>query len=71
MVYAGGSMTEQGEIPHNDFRSGFIAGFQAIAGTAHTIPAIPAQPVMRSNLTPFLMGLRKGLQRAGIDLDSN
>jgi hypothetical protein len=64
-------MTEQGDLPHDDFRSGFIAGFQAIAGTAHTIPPIPAQPVMRAALTPFLMGVRKGLQRAGVDLDSN
>ena len=62
-------MVEQGNVPHEDFRSGFIAGFQAIAGTAHTIPVIPTQPVMRSNLTPFLMGVRKGIQRAGIDLN--
>ena len=64
-------MAEQGDIPHNDFRSGFIAGFQAIAGMARTIPPIPPQHAMpvRSNLTPFLMGIRKGLQRAGIDLD--
>jgi hypothetical protein len=64
-------MTEQGGVPHDDFRSGFIAGFQAIAGTTLTIPPVPAQPVMRSNFTPFLMGIRKGIQRAGIDLDSN
>ena len=64
-------MVEQGNIPHDDFRSGFIAGFQAIAGTAHTIPLIPKQPVSRSNLTPFLMGVRKGIQRAGIDLNLN
>jgi hypothetical protein len=64
-------MTEQGDLPHDDFRSGFIAGFQAIAGTAYAIRPFPAQPVMRSNLTPFLMGVRRGLQRAGVDLDSN
>lgn len=64
-------MVEQGNVPHDDFRSGFIAGFQAIAETAHTIPVIPTQPVMRSNRTPFLMGVRKGIQRAGIDLNSN
>jgi hypothetical protein len=71
MVYVGGNMTEQGDVPHNDFRSGLIAGFQPIVGTVHTIPPIPAQPVMRSALTPFLMGVRKGLQRAGVDLESN
>ena len=63
-------MVEQGNVPHDDYRSGFIAGFQAIAGTTRTIPPIVRQPPAPTcgNLTPFLMGIRRGIQRAGIDL---
>ena len=64
-------MVEQGNVPHDDYRSGFIAGFQAIAGTTRTIPPIIRQPTTPTcgNLTPFLMGIRRGIQRAGVDLN--
>jgi hypothetical protein len=64
-------MTEQGDVPHDDYRSGFIAGFQAIAGTTLTVPPTLAQPKLRANMTPFLMGIRRGIERAGIDLNPN
>jgi hypothetical protein len=58
-------MAAQGDVPHNDYRSGFQVGYQAIVGTTRAIPAIPAQPATKANMTPFLMGVRKGIERAG------
>ncbi len=58
-------MAAQGDVPHEDYRSGFIVGFQAIAGTVRAIPAVPAQPATKANMTRFLMGVRKGIERAG------
>jgi hypothetical protein len=58
-------MAAQGDVPHDDYRSGFIVGFQAIAGIVRTIPAMPAQPATKANMTPFLMGVRKGIEKAG------
>lgn len=46
------------------FRDGFEVGFRAIRGTAAALPAIPAQPATRASSTPFLMGVRKGIERA-------
>jgi hypothetical protein len=63
-------MAEQGDVPHNDYRAGFMAGFQAIAGTTRTIPPVLAQPATPANMTPFLWGIRRGIQRAGIDLST-
>ena len=62
-------MAAAGEVPHNDFISGFYVGYQAIMGTARALPALPARPGTRNNSTPFLMGVRLGLERAGIDLN--
>lgn len=62
-------MAAQGNVPHDDYQSGFIFGFQAIAGTMRALPALPAQPATRGNMTPFLIGVRKGIERAGIELD--
>ena len=62
-------MVAKGNVPHDDYRSGFEAGFQAIAGTARAVPTLPAQPATRAGFTPFLMGIREGLERAGLSLD--
>jgi hypothetical protein len=51
------------KISHDDYREGFIVGYQAVRGVFASIPAIPAQPATRSNSTPFLMGVRKGIER--------
>jgi hypothetical protein len=58
-------MSGKGNVPHDDYKSGFVVGFQAIAGTVRALPATPAQPATRANMTPFLMGVRKGIERAG------
>lgn len=57
-------MSAKGDVPHDDFRSGFIAGFQSIVGTARAIPAIPAKPAITAGMTAFLTGIRKGIERA-------
>ncbi|TIN00222.1 MAG: hypothetical protein E5Y34_12975 [Mesorhizobium sp.] len=57
-------MVAKGEIPHDDYKSGFIAGFQSVKRVMAAIPAIPAQPATPAGLTPFLMGVRKGIQKA-------
>lgn len=57
-------MAAQGVVPHDDYRSGFIAGFQSVRKTAAAIPAIPAIPATPAGLTPFLVGIRKGIERA-------
>jgi hypothetical protein len=76
------AMAAQGDIPHDDYRAGFIVGFQAIAGTGRTVPNIPAQPTTKTlwhtlaptshgrTMTPFLMGVRRGIERAGGSLST-
>jgi hypothetical protein len=56
-------------IDQNDYAAGFEAGYRAIKGTAAGLPGLPGQPGTKGNMTPFLMGVRKGIERAGIDLD--
>ena len=58
-------MSARSDVVYDDYKSGFIAGYQAIAGTVRPIPVIPAQPATKANMTPFLMGIRKGIERAG------
>jgi len=58
-------MSAQGNVPHDDYRSGFIVGFQAVRGTSVMIPMVPMQPTTKMNMTPFLMGVRKGIEKAG------
>ena len=59
-------MAGMGDVPHGDFKAGFMVGFQAAEGTDREIPATPAKPVTPVNMTPFLMGVRKGLEEAGM-----
>lgn len=58
-------MTAQGNVPHDDFKSGFIVGYRAIVGTAPTLPPIPNEPPIVEGFTAFLMGVRKGVVDAG------
>jgi hypothetical protein len=62
-------MAAKGNVPHDDYKSGFIVGFQAIAGTRRIVPILPIQPATRIGMTPFLMGVRKGIERAGGKLE--
>ena len=56
-------------ISEGSFREGFEVGYRSIRGTAAALPGIPGQPGTRGNMTPFLMGVRRGIERAlGKDL---
>jgi len=58
------------DVPHNDFAAGFEAGFKAIKGDQATLPLSPLPPqVAVFGLTPFLLGVREGLEHAGIELE--
>jgi hypothetical protein len=56
-------------IDQNDYAAGFEVGYRAIKGTAAGLPGLPGQPGTKGNMTPFLMGVRKGLERAKITLE--
>jgi hypothetical protein len=45
------------------FRDGFEVGYRSIRGTAAGVPGVPGQPGTRGNMTPFLIGVRKGIER--------
>jgi len=51
-------------VRDGSFADGFVVGFQSIAGMTRAVPAIPAQPATRARFTPFLMGVRRGIERA-------
>lgn len=52
------------KVPHDDFREGFIVGWQTVKGRYAAIPGIPGQPGTPGGMTAFLMGVRKGIARA-------
>ena len=56
------------KVPHNDFKEGFVVGYQLIKGTAAGIPGIPGQPGTVGNSTPFLDGIKAGIRAAGGNL---
>ena len=57
-------------IRNGTFRDGFEVGYRSIRGTSAGTPGVPGQPGTRGNMTPFLMGVRKGIERGlGKDLD--
>ena len=57
------------QLDQNDYAAGFEVGYRAIRGTSAGLPGLPGQPGTRGNMTPFLIGVRKGLERAGIELE--
>lgn len=56
------------KVPHNDFREGFIVGWQTIRGTNAGIPGTPGTPGIPGNSTAFLEGVKAGLKAAGVNL---
>ena len=52
-------------VPHRDFRAGFIVGWQLVCGTNSGIPGTPGQPGTPGTSTPFLEGIKEGLRAAG------
>ena len=55
-------------VPHDDFREGFIIGWQTVKGTNAGIPGTPGRPGTPGGSTPFLEGVKAGLRAAGVDL---
>jgi len=51
-------------VPHDNFAAGFIVGWQAIKGINAGIPSVPGQPGIWGNSTPFLTGVKKGIEKA-------
>lgn len=46
------------------YEAGFEAGYRALRGTTPTLPMLPMEPMTKMNMTPFLMGVRKGIEKA-------
>jgi len=57
------------QIDQTDYAAGFEAGYRAIKGTSVPLPVLPGQPGTHVYKTPFLMGVRKGLEKAGVEID--
>ena len=55
-------------IPHENFREGFIVGFQLVQGVDTEAPEVPARPAIPRGMSPFLLGVRIGIQAAGADI---
>ena len=52
-------------LPHENFREGFIVGFQLIHGLKVTVPAAPTGGTPPVETSPFLMGVKAGIRAAG------
>ena len=56
-------------IPHENFREGFIVGFQLINGIINvTVPATPTRPTVPAGTSPFLLGVKAGIEAAGCEI---
>ena len=51
-------------ISAGSFKEGFEVGYRAIKGTSSMLPMTPMTPMTKLNSTTFLMGVRKGIERA-------
>ena len=52
-------------IPHDDFREGFIVGFQLILGTNVGVRGAPGGPGVHGATSRFLVGVKAGIRAAG------
>lgn len=63
-------MSYKTDAPHDDYAAGFEAGFRAIRGDDAHLPILTVAPLIAIlGLTRFLVGVRAGLESAGVDLD--
>lgn len=51
-------------IHSGTFAEGFEVGYRSIKGTSRMLPMVPMAPMTKMNSTTFLMGVRKGIERA-------
>jgi hypothetical protein len=54
-------------IPHENFREGFIVGFQLIHGLKVTVTEqiVPTHLDAPTGISPFLLGVKAGIRAAG------
>jgi hypothetical protein len=56
------------KVPHENFAEGFIVGFQLVQGVDAEAPEVPARPATPRGMSPFLLGVRMGIQAAGAEI---
>jgi hypothetical protein len=62
-------MSYETDVPHHDYTCGFVVGFKAIKGDEARLPVLPMPPrIATLGLTLFEVGVRDGLEHAGIEL---
>ena len=49
---------------HDEFKSGFLAGWKSVKGQGAGIPGIPPTPTLPAGKTYFDLGYAKGVERA-------
>jgi hypothetical protein len=62
-------MSYKTDVPHDDYAAGFEVGFRAVKGDDARLPLLPLAPrIATLGLTQFLVGVRDGLEQAGVEL---
>lgn len=56
------------DVPHDDFKAGFRVGFQLVMGTNSLLPLYPLAPLTSLGSTPFLEGIKAGIEAAGAEI---
>lgn len=51
----------ESNIPHDDYHAGFTIGWQMLLGTESDVPNPQSQPEIPNGSTPFLEGIKDGL----------
>lgn len=49
-------MAAKGNVPHDDFKSGFQVGYQAVMGIRRIVPVPPIKPITKIGMTPLPNG---------------
>lgn len=63
-------MSYKTDVPHNDFAAGVEAGFKSVKGEDERPRVMPLAPhIAVLGMTPFLLGVRAGLELAGVELE--
>lgn len=57
------------QVPHDDYKAGFRAGWQAINGDTRRLPVIPMQPrILTMGWTWFTTGIKAAVELSlGVD----
>ncbi len=52
-------------VPHDDFREGFLVGYQLVRGVNVGVPGAPGGPGAHGGTSRFLLGVIAGVRAAG------